>query len=37
MKKTITYACGHEGIVQLYGKEKEREQKPCICLFLWEI
>lgn len=26
MKKTITYACGHEGIVQLYGKEKEREE-----------
>lgn len=37
MKKTITYACGHEGIVQLYGKEKEREQKlrwlemQCLC------
>lgn len=27
MKTTITYACGHEGIVQLYGKNIDRDRK----------
>lgn len=37
MKQTITYACGHEGVAEFYGKEKERERKlrwletQCLC------
>lgn len=27
MKITITYACGHEGTVQLYGKSADRDRK----------
>ena len=27
MKTNITYACGHEGTVQLYGKSADRERK----------
>lgn len=27
MKTTITYACGHEGTVQLYGKSADRDRK----------
>ena len=27
MKITITYACGHEGTVQLYGKSIDRDRK----------
>ncbi len=27
MKYEVTYSCGHEGVVQLYGKESERKRK----------
>lgn len=27
MKTNITYACGHEGTVQLYGKSADRDRK----------
>lgn len=27
MKYDVTYACGHEGVVDLIGKEKERERE----------
>ncbi len=27
MKYDVTYSCGHEGVVQLYGKGSERERK----------
>ena len=26
-KYNITYSCGHEGTVQLFGKSEERERK----------
>ena len=26
-KYSITYSCGHEGVVELFGKTAEREQK----------
>lgn len=27
MKYDVTYSCGHEGVVELFGKNKERERK----------
>lgn len=27
MKYTVTYACGHDGVVNLFGKAAERERK----------
>lgn len=27
MKYTVTYVCGHEGEIQLYGKNEDREKK----------
>lgn len=37
MKKTVTYSCGHEGQIELFGKGSERERKiawyenQCLC------